>query len=102
MICSHPVLKNSNHSTGKLTIAYLENNCYGSEPIFVCDGLSPETGWLIVVVYDGNNHSSQGRIYDSQQLEKEPLCCLQLPSVIPPIFYGTWQEKSEKVLVNSF
>lgn len=91
-----------NHSTGKLTIAYLENNCYGSEPIFVSDGLSPETGWLIVVVYDGNNHSSQGRIYDSQQLEKEPLCCLQLPSVIPPSFHGTWQEKSEKVLVNSF
>jgi hypothetical protein len=22
--------------------------------------------------------------------------------VIPPIFHGTWQEKSEKVLVNSF
>ncbi len=42
------------------------------------------------------------RIYDSQQLEKEPLCCLQLPSVIPPSFHGTWQEKSEKVLVNSF
>ncbi len=36
------------------------------------------------------------------QLEKEPLCCLQLPSVIPPSFHGTWQEKSEKVLVNSF
>jgi carotenoid cleavage dioxygenase-like enzyme len=36
------------------------------------------------------------RIYDSQQLEKEPLCCLQLPSVIPPEFHGTWQEKSEK------
>ncbi|GBF00498.1 8'-apo-beta-carotenal 15,15'-oxygenase, partial [Microcystis aeruginosa NIES-298] len=24
------------------------------------------------------------------------LCCLQLPSVIPPSFHGTWQEKSEK------
>lgn len=82
------------HSSGKLSIANLEDNCYGSEPIFVTDGLSPETGWLIVVVYNGNNHSSEVRIYDSQHLENEPLCCLQLPSVIPPGFHGTWQEKA--------
>jgi all-trans-8'-apo-beta-carotenal 15,15'-oxygenase len=82
-----------NHSTGKLSITNLESNCYGSEPIFVSDGLSPETGWLIFVVYNGNNHGSEVRIYDSQQLENEPLCCLQLPSVIPPGFHGTWQGK---------
>jgi all-trans-8'-apo-beta-carotenal 15,15'-oxygenase len=82
------------HSSGKLSIANLEDNCYGSEPIFVTDGLSPETGWLIVVVYNGNNHSSEVRIYDSQHLENEPLCCLQLPSVIPHGFHGTWQEKA--------
>jgi carotenoid cleavage dioxygenase-like enzyme len=82
-----------NQATGKLTIANLESNCYGSEPIFVSDGSSPETGWLIVVVYNGNNHTSEVRIYDSQQLEKEALCCLQLPQVIPPSFHGTWQEK---------
>jgi carotenoid cleavage dioxygenase-like enzyme len=82
------------HFTGKLSIANLESNCYGSEPIFVSDGLSSETGWLIVVVYNGNNHSSEVRIYDSQHLANEPLCCLQLPKVIPPDFHGTWQEKA--------
>jgi all-trans-8'-apo-beta-carotenal 15,15'-oxygenase len=82
------------HFSGKLSIANLESNCYGSEPIFVSDALSPETGWLIVVVYNGNNHSSEVRIYDSHHLENEPLCCLQLPEVIPPSFHGTWQEKA--------
>jgi all-trans-8'-apo-beta-carotenal 15,15'-oxygenase len=78
-----------NHKTGDLSIANLENNEYASEPIFVADGSAPEQGWLIAVVYNGNHHRSEVRIYRS--LELEPLCCLGLPSVIPPGFHGTWR-----------
>ncbi|MEG3436822.1 carotenoid oxygenase family protein [Pannus brasiliensis CCIBt3594] len=81
------------HQTGDLSIVELEPDEYASEPIFVSDGSDPERGWLIAVVYNGNRHSSEVRIYNSPR-PGEALCRLQLPSVIPPGFHGTW--KGEK------
>jgi all-trans-8'-apo-beta-carotenal 15,15'-oxygenase len=78
-----------NHVTQSLSVANLEKNCYASEPIFVSH--SDEQGWILTVVYDGNHHSSEVRIYDSEHLENEPLCRLGLPKIIPPGFHGTWQ-----------
>lgn len=72
------------HTTQTLSVANLEENCYASEPIFA-------QGCLLTVVYDGNDHRSEVRIYDSEHLESDPICRLGLPSVIPPGFHGTWQ-----------
>ena len=82
--------------TGDLVVANMEKNCYPTEPIYVPQPDNPERGWLLTVVYDGNNDSSEVRIYASDRLEDEPICRLGLPSVIPPSFHGTW--KSELVV----
>jgi all-trans-8'-apo-beta-carotenal 15,15'-oxygenase len=78
------------HKTGHLSIVKLGENEYASESIFVSDGSDPEKGWILAVVYHGDRHSSEVRIYPSPDLG-EPICCLQLPSVIPPGFHGTWR-----------
>jgi carotenoid cleavage dioxygenase-like enzyme len=72
------------HKTHTLTTADLGENRYPSEPIPVQD-------WVITVVYDGNSHSSEVWVFESDRLDQEPVCKLQLPSVIPPSFHGTWK-----------
>ena len=84
--------------TAKLTVADVGIGCYPSEPIYVSrghavsNGPTPE-GWLLTVVYDGNCHASELWIHESNRLTDEPVCRLQLPSVIPPSFHGTWQAR---------
>ncbi|MGF1524224.1 MAG: carotenoid oxygenase family protein [Leptolyngbyaceae cyanobacterium] len=82
--------------TAKLTVADVGTDCYPSEPIYVSQGDvagtgRPSEGWLLTVVYDGSRHTSELWIYQSDRLMDEPVCRLQLPSVIPPGFHGTWQ-----------
>lgn len=79
------------HKTGHLSMADMGENCYPSEPIFVADKSNSEQGWVLTVVYDGNLDRSEVRIYKSDRLESEPLCSLELPSVIPFGFHGTWK-----------
>jgi all-trans-8'-apo-beta-carotenal 15,15'-oxygenase len=80
-------------TTGEMAIADLGENCYPSEPILVPSKEHPEEGWILTVVYDGDSNSSEVRIYQSDRLADEPLCRLALPTVIPPGFHGTWQQK---------
>jgi len=61
------------------------NNIYPSEPIYA-------QGWILTVVYDGNSDSSEVWIFDADRLNEEPVCKLNLPSVIPPGFHGTWKD----------
>ncbi len=77
--------------TGNLTVVDLEENRYPAEPIYVPSPDTPERGWILTVVYDGNTDSSEVRIYNSDRLEDDPVCRLGLPSVIPPGFHGTWK-----------
>ncbi|WP_341528000.1 carotenoid oxygenase family protein [Nostoc sp. UHCC 0302] len=79
------------HKTETLTEADLGANRYVSEPIHAQDKQNPEQGWLITVVYDGNSDSSEVWIFDSDRLDDEPVCKLELPSVIPHSFHGTWK-----------
>ncbi|MGK7883723.1 MAG: carotenoid oxygenase family protein, partial [Crocosphaera sp.] len=76
----------------QINIADMGENRYPSEPIFVPRTPNSEKGWVLTVVYDGNNHSSELRIYDSEGLENSPLCRLGLPNVIPMGFHGTWKQ----------
>ncbi len=76
-----------------LTIADMGETGYPSEPIFVPYSPNSEQGWVLTVVYDGSDHHSEVRIYDSESLNHDPLCRLMLPSVIPPGFHGTWTSR---------
>ncbi|MBW4643093.1 MAG: carotenoid oxygenase family protein [Goleter apudmare HA4340-LM2] len=72
------------HKTNTLTTADFGANRYPSEPIHVQD-------WVLTVVYDGNSHRSEVWVFESDRLNEEPICKLELPSVIPHSFHGTWQ-----------
>jgi len=76
--------------TRNLTIADCGENRYPAEPIYVPDIFS-EKGWIVTVVYDGNSDKSEVWIFDSDGLDRAPVCQLELPSVIPLGFHGTWK-----------
>jgi carotenoid cleavage dioxygenase-like enzyme len=77
--------------TDRLTVADAGTQRYPSEPVFAPHPDHPERGWILTVVYDGAQHSSELWIYDSEALGAEPMCRLSLPSVIPHSFHGVWQ-----------
>lgn len=79
--------------TGNLSVADMGENCYASEPILVSGSDNSQAGWLLTVVYDGNEDSSEVRIYPSERLTEDTSCRLALPSVIPHSFHGTWKNK---------
>ncbi|MTJ10661.1 carotenoid oxygenase family protein [Anabaena sp. UHCC 0204] len=79
------------HQTGTLTEATIGENCYPSEPIYVQDSQNSGQGWILTVVYDGNNNCSEVWVFASDLLHEEPVCKLGLPNVIPPSFHGTWK-----------
>lgn len=80
-------LDTENHN---LTIADCGENRYPTEPIYVSD-ISSDKGWIVTVVYDGNSDKSEVWIFDSDGLDRAPICQLELPSVIPLGFHGTWK-----------
>ena len=80
--------------TEDISVADMGANMYPSEPIYVSNTDDSESGWLLTVVYDGDRDVSELRIYNSDRLEEDPVCCLALPSVVPPDFHGTWKAES--------
>nr|MDJ0601053.1 carotenoid oxygenase family protein [Crocosphaera sp.] len=86
------VIARYDRQLNQLTVANMEENVYASEPIFVPNTPHSEQGWVLTVVYDGNTHHSELRIYDSERLDNSPLCRLGLPNVIPMGFHGTWKQ----------
>jgi carotenoid cleavage dioxygenase-like enzyme len=86
------------HQTATLTVADAGENRYPSEPIYAPDQDSSHPGWLLTVVYDGNQDQSEVWIYQRQQLTAEPVCRLRLPKVIPHSFHGTWKPQTDQKL----
>lgn len=78
--------------TQKLTVADMGENRYPSEPIYVANG--KDGGWLLTVVYDGNNRRSEVWIYDRDRLEDKPICRLELPQIVPLSFHGTFSAQN--------
>lgn len=76
--------------TRNLSLVDMGANMYPSEPIYVSQP-DTDSGWLLTVVYNGARDCSEVRVYECDRLEAEPVCCLALPSVIPPGFHGTWR-----------
>ncbi|CAD5966188.1 Apocarotenoid-15,15'-oxygenase [Planktothrix tepida] len=83
-----------NHQTQTLQEANLGKNCYPMEPLFVQDRDNPQQGWVLTVVYDGDQNSSEVWVFDAEHLDAEPLCRLGLPSIVPNGFHGTWKPLS--------
>jgi carotenoid cleavage dioxygenase-like enzyme len=79
------------YQTDTVTIADLGENRYPSEALYIPDALNHQQGWVITVVYDGNSDTSEVVIFDSDHLNEESVCRLNLPAVIPHSFHGTWQ-----------
>ncbi|MDJ0675219.1 MAG: carotenoid oxygenase family protein [Calothrix sp. MO_167.B42] len=79
------------HENGTLTESDLGENRYPSEPIYAQDALNHQQGWIPIIVYDGNTHSSEVWVFDGERLDEEPVCKLTLPEVIPHGFHGTWK-----------
>jgi len=77
--------------TNILKEADFGENLYPMEPIYAANSLNPNQGWVLTVVYDGNNNQSEIWVFDSERLDDEPLCKLALPSVVPMGFHGTWK-----------
>ncbi|BDA70680.1 carotenoid oxygenase [Calothrix sp. PCC 7716] len=76
------------YKSDSLTIADLGENRYPLEPTYVAYPMNPQSGWLLTIVYNGNIHTSEVWIFDSEHLNDEPVCKLGLPSVIPLGFHG--------------
>jgi carotenoid cleavage dioxygenase-like enzyme len=81
------------YETGTLTVADLGSTRYPSEPIYAPDREHSDRGWIVTVVYDSQNDTSEVWVYDSDRLDAEPICRLALPSVIPFGFHGTWKSR---------
>jgi all-trans-8'-apo-beta-carotenal 15,15'-oxygenase len=64
---------------------------YTVEPLYIPDSLNADRGWIMTVVYDGNDRRSEVWIFDFDRLNEAPVCRLGLPSVIPFSFHGTWR-----------
>jgi all-trans-8'-apo-beta-carotenal 15,15'-oxygenase len=85
--------------TQTLTTAEIDRHLYPTEPIYVADKLvrvaslkeHRSQGWILTVVYNGEQHQSEVWIYSSDRLNEDPVCRLGLPSVVPMGFHGTWK-----------
>jgi carotenoid cleavage dioxygenase-like enzyme len=80
-----------NQHQDTLVVADCGQNCYPSEPIYVEDCDNQNQGWVLTVVYNGNQDCSEVWIFDADKLDEEAVCKLALPSVIPLSFHGTWR-----------
>lgn len=81
------------HQTGSLVEANLGVHRYGTEPIYAPDQHNPNQGWILTVVFDSSLNQSEVWIFDSAHLSSDPVCRLELPSVVPMGFHGTWQAR---------
>ncbi len=77
--------------TGGVSLAQPGLGCYPSEPIYAPDRFTPNQGWILTVVFDGNRDRSTLQIYNAQQLDAGPVAVLELPQIIPISFHGTWR-----------
>ena len=78
------------YETGELKQADLGEGNYGSEALYVADGIDPQQGWLLEVVYNAVAEQSELRVFDASTMG-EPVCRLALPEIVPIGFHGTWQ-----------
>jgi carotenoid cleavage dioxygenase-like enzyme len=76
------------HAIASLTFP---QGCYPMEPIYAPHPHQKGQGWILTVVFDGNQDQSTVQIFSAEQLDAGSIAVLELPEVIPFGFHGTWQ-----------
>lgn len=77
--------------TNAATVMQFSEGCYPMEAIFAPHPTKPGQGWILTVVFDGNQDQSTVQIFSAETLDAGPIAVLALPEVIPFGFHGTWQ-----------
>ena len=79
------------HQTDSLSETQLDKGMYVSEPIYAPHPNRGDRGWVLSTIYNSRKHRSELWVFDGDRLNEAPLVQLELPSVIPIAFHGTWQ-----------
>jgi carotenoid cleavage dioxygenase len=64
----------------------------GGEPLFVADPDRPEEGggWLLMVVFRAETHTSDLVVFDAQVIADGPVATVHLPERVPYGFHASW------------
>jgi all-trans-8'-apo-beta-carotenal 15,15'-oxygenase len=84
------------HRQETLALANLGPGRYPSEPLFAPDPHQTDQGWVLSVVYDAQQHTSEVWIFEGNALEREPICRIALPEAIAFSFHGTWNASKRR------
>jgi carotenoid cleavage dioxygenase len=82
-----------NVHTGSRSAHTLPEGCYTGEPVFVpLRANAPEgEGVLLATIYREAEHSSDLLVLDAENVEKEPIATIKLPTRVPFGFHGNWR-----------
>ncbi len=80
-------------ATGKRLTHDLPSGDATGEPIFVprSDGAAEGDGWVIAVVYRGEEDRSDFLVFDAQGLTAGPIATAAMPRRVPFGFHGNWR-----------
>lgn len=71
---------------------------YPFGPVYVSDRYHPSQGWLLSIVFNGQQQRSELWIFDARQMSQDVICKLLLPGIIPfgfhGTFHGTWADST--------
>lgn len=78
--------------SGSKTSHMLKNGRTGSEACFVPtkNAKSEDDGYLMTYVHDLVENKSELVIFNTMQMDDEPLCRIHLPVRVPAGFHGSW------------
>ncbi len=77
-------------ATGKRQVHKFAQGDVTSEPVFVERSQAEGDGWILAVVYRGNENRSDLVVLEAQDIAKGPIATAQLPRRVPFGFHGNW------------
>jgi carotenoid cleavage dioxygenase len=81
------------HASGRRAVFTLPPGDGAGEPVFVPRGPGADEGdgWLVSVVYRGNEDRSDFVVFDAQDIAAGPIGAARLPRRVPFGFHGNWR-----------
>jgi len=86
-----------NVRTGSRSAHTLPEGCYTGEPVFVPSrpGAPEGEGFLLATIYREAERSSDLLVLDAENVEKDPLATIKLPTRVPFGFHGNWRPAND-------
>ncbi len=80
-------------ATGKTNTLDLGDEQFPLEPVFIrkINAKMEDEGYLLSMIYDGNEHQSYLAIIDAQRIEEGPIAKLHFGQALPISFHGVWR-----------